>query len=75
MVIMLNAVINIAQNLGMIPSIRSFLPFFSAGNTSLVVSYMLAGIVLSIYRYKNIYASHVQLKAFKMHLEIDKIAS
>ena len=75
MVIMLNAVINIAQNLGMIPSIRSFLPFFSAGNMSLVVSYMLAGIVLSIYRYKNIYASHVRLKGLKMYLEIDKSAS
>ena len=75
MVIMLNGVINIAQNMGMIPSVQSFLPFFSAGNTSLVVSYMLAGIVLSIYRYKNIYASHVQLKAFKMHLEIEKSVS
>lgn len=75
MVIMLNAGINIAQNLGMIPSIQSFLPFFSAGNTSLVVSYMLAGIVLSVYRYKNIYASHVPLKGFKKHPEIGKSVS
>lgn len=54
--------INVLQNLGILPQTMSFLPFLSAGGSYIVVSYGLIGIVLSIYRYKNIYPRHVKVK-------------
>ena len=41
-------------NLGLFPTTSTTLPFFSCGGSGIVVSYMLLGLVLSIYRYKNI---------------------
>lgn len=46
---------NILVNMGWLPQTATFLPFLSAGGSNLIVSYGLMGIVLSIYRYKNIY--------------------
>ena len=62
MVILLNVVLNITQNLGLFPPTYSFLPFFSTGGSNIVVCYILMGIILSIYRYKNIYLSNVKIK-------------
>lgn len=46
--------ISIGMNLGLLPSTSAILPFFSAGGSGIVVSYILLGLVLSVYRYKNI---------------------
>lgn len=44
----------VLRNLALIPSTQVFFPFFSGDTMGVVVSYLLAGIVLSIYRYQNI---------------------
>lgn len=49
--------LNVLICIGWIPSAASSLPFFSYGGSHLVVSYMLLGMMLSIYRYKNILPS------------------
>ncbi len=57
--------ISIGMNLGLLPCTSAILPFFSAGGTSIVVSYMLLGLVLSVYRYKNILPDKTQKKAVR----------
>lgn len=54
-VLLCNSVLTLLQSLGFLPTCQSFLPFFSTGGSTLFVSYLMIGIVLSIYRYKNIY--------------------
>lgn len=41
-------------NLGLLPNTSATLPFISTGGTSLIVSYILIGIALSVCRYQNI---------------------
>jgi len=50
-------------NLGLFPATSTSLPFFSCGGSGIVVSYMLLGLVLSIYRYKNILSEKPETKA------------
>ena len=52
--LLLPAGINILVNLGLFPGVNTFLPFLSKGNSYLLVSYVLLGLLLSVYRYKNI---------------------
>lgn len=59
MILALNVVINIAENIGLFPVTETFLPFFSRGGSGIIVCYVMLGIILSIYRYKNIYPTHV----------------
>ena len=55
LVILGETCINLMVCLGIIPPIvSSFLPFFSSGGSNLVVFYMLLGLMLSVYRYKNL---------------------
>ena len=49
--------LNVFTCIGWIPPAASFLPFFSYGGSNLVVFYMMLGLMLSIYRYKNILPS------------------
>ncbi len=49
-----NTVINVAENFRLLPTTESFLPFFSHNGSGIIVSYILIGFVLSVYRYKNI---------------------
>ena len=58
-VFLINFFINILENLGIFPQSVTFLPFLSAGGSCIIVSYGLMGIVLSTYRYKNIYPRHL----------------
>ena len=51
--------VNILENFRLLPLSQTFLPFVSAGGSDLIVCYMLIGIILSIYRYKNIYPIHM----------------
>ena len=59
MIFLVGSLINVLENLGILPPTATFLPFISAGGSYIVVSYGLLGIVLSIYRYKNVYPSQV----------------
>jgi cell division protein FtsW (lipid II flippase) len=61
-VILINTTLNILENVGFVPPSQTFLPFFSVGGSSIIVCYLLMGIVLSVYRYKNIYPKHVDTK-------------
>lgn len=44
----------LAVNLGVFPNTSTVLPLFSSGGSEIIISYMLLGLVLSVYRYKNI---------------------
>ncbi|MDD3360349.1 MAG: FtsW/RodA/SpoVE family cell cycle protein [Hespellia sp.] len=44
----------ILMNLNIIPPITAYLPFFSWGGSDKMVSYLLLGLILSIYRYQSI---------------------
>lgn len=46
--------INIFNTLGFMPPSQTFLPFFSRGGSGVFISYILAGIALSVYRFQNI---------------------
>ena len=72
MIFLVNFLINVLENLGALPPTETFLPFLSAGGIYSVVSYGLIGIVLSIYRYKNVYPRHVIVKVphIKMTIEL-----
>ncbi len=45
---------SVLMNLQLIPYISISMPFLSYGGSGTIVSYILLGLVLSIYRYKNI---------------------
>lgn len=62
-VFMLQLVMSLGVNLGLLPTTSTVLPFFSSGGTGIVVSYILLGLVLSVYRYKNILAEKPKKKA------------
>ena len=62
MIFLMNLAANILINMGIVPTAWTFLPFLSAGGNNIVLCYGLVGIVLSIYRYKNIYPIHVSTK-------------
>ena len=49
--ILVNMGVNLLGAIGTIPPASSFLPFFSLGRDNILLSYVLVGIVLSIYRY------------------------
>lgn len=57
--------ISIGMNLGLLPSTAAILPFFSAGGTGIIVSYILLGLVLSVYRYRNILPDRAAKKAVR----------
>ncbi len=54
MVYLCQILMHLAVNLGILPTTATLLPFFSTGGSGLMVSYLLLGLVLSVYRYKNI---------------------
>lgn len=54
LVLFANTLLNIFENMGLLPTTMTFLPFFSYTGTGIVVSYILTGIVLSVYRYQRI---------------------
>lgn len=61
-VFLLQTVICLAMNVGLFPVLSATLPFFSSGGSGTVVSYILLGLVLSVYRYKNILAEKPRKK-------------
>lgn len=61
MILLLNTVINILSSVGALPPAASFLPFFSVGRGNILLCYGLVGVILSIYRYKDIYPKDVKV--------------
>lgn len=68
LVLFSNTVINVAENFRLLPIAGSFLPFFSHSGSGIIVSYILIGFVLSVYRYKNIPLSY-QKKKLSAHTD------
>lgn len=67
MIFLLNVLVNLLGSLGLIPPVSSFLPFLSIGRSNILLCYALVGIIMSIYRYKDVYprkfrASQVSLR-------------
>lgn len=60
MIFLLNIVLNVLGAMGVIPPASSFLPFFSIGRGNIVLCYALIGIVMSIYRYKDVYPKRLK---------------
>lgn len=58
-VLLVNMVVNLFENLGILPYTASFMPFFSAGASNIVLAYIFLGIILSIYKYRDAYSQHV----------------
>lgn len=54
MVFLVLTVLYFMENISLLPVMSSELPFFSAGASNMIVSFILAGIVLSVYRFKTI---------------------
>lgn len=57
MIYLFQIILSIGMNLGLLPSTAVILPFFSSGGSGIVTSYILLGLVLSVYRYQNILPS------------------
>ena len=57
-----NIMLNIACAFGLIPLGISFLPFMSLDRSGMILSYALLGVIMSIYKYKDIYPRHVSAK-------------
>ena len=54
LVFLVKTSVGLLQNLQLIPYTSVSMPFLSYGGSNVVVSYILLGLVLSVYRYKNI---------------------
>jgi len=60
--IAVNAIANIVVGFGIVPEFyASFFPFIS--NNNIVISYVFLGILISVYKYKDAYPQHVDIKA------------
>lgn len=64
-VYLLQTVLCLGMNLGLLPSTAVILPFFSSGGTGIIVAYILLGLVLSVYRYKNILPEKAEKNAVR----------
>lgn len=67
MIILLNISLNFAGMFGWIPLTSTFLPFLSFGRNNILLCYALVGIILSIYRYKDVYPK--KFKASQVSLQ------
>lgn len=66
MLLVLEFLLNIAMNALNVPVMATYLPFVSAGNQSLLVSYVLIGIILSTYKYKSVLPKQIEIKKRKV---------
>lgn len=65
MIFFTSLVINVLINAGVLFPTPTFFPFLSASGSYLIVSYALTGIILSIYKYKNVYPNHISVALFR----------
>ena len=78
MVFLSSVVINIMENLFLLPVGQTFLPFFSYGGSGTIVSYIIMGVLLSVYRYKNVLPANQAMKPklrVKIELQRNRTAS
>ena len=67
-----NAIANIVVGFGMVPEFyTSFFPFIS--NEKIIISYVFLGILISVYKYKNAYSQHVEIKSYNKSSLEEKI--
>jgi len=66
LILLLQILLSVAVNLRLIPYFSINLPFLTPGGTELLVSYILLGFVLSVYRYKNILSDKTMQKRMQM---------
>lgn len=71
MILLYNFGIHLGENFGFLPVSQNFLPFFSTGGSSIIVCYIMMGIILSIYRYKNIYPKHIDTRRVSIKLTLN----
>ena len=73
MLLLLNIVINVLCAVGILPPASSFLPFLSVGKGNIILCYALVGIMMSIYRYKDVYPKSIKASkiAIKKNFTID----
>ena len=62
LVFLTKTLLSILMNLQLIPYVSISMPFLSYGGCSIIVSYLLLGLVLSVYRYKNIMPNHTETR-------------
>lgn len=67
MLFLLNILINVLGAMGMLPPAASFLPFFSVGRSNILLCYSLVGIMMSIYRYKDVYPKSIKSSQITIH--------
>ena len=60
MIFLLNVLVNLLGSLGLILPVSSFLPFLSIGRSNILLCYALVGIIMSIYRYKDVYPGKLE---------------
>lgn len=60
MILLMNVVINVLSAVGVLPPASTFLPFLSVGRSNILLCYGLMGLVMSIYRYKDVYPKNVK---------------
>lgn len=70
LVFLVKTVLNILMNLQLVPYVSIGMPFLSYGGSGILVSYILLGLVLSIYRYKNILPKESSLAKKRRYLKI-----
>lgn len=63
LVFLIKTVLGVLTNLGLIPYTSVSIPFLSYGGSNVIVSYLLLGLVLSVYRYQNILPSRQKTAA------------
>lgn len=73
LVFLVQTLMHILVNFGL-TSMPTTLPFFSSGGTGVEVSYILLGIVLSIYRYQDILPLHPKESAWSKKIKLPKIS-
>ena len=61
MVFLVLSVLYFMSNVSLLPVMSSELPFFSAGVSNMIVSFILMGIVLSVYRFKSILPKNLRI--------------
>lgn len=68
MILFTNIAINLLENFGILPTSQTFLPFFSKGGSCMYVCYILMGVILSVYRYKDVYSVHLSKRKGRARL-------
>ena len=70
LVFLVKTAVSLLVNLQVIPYVSISMPFLSYGGSGIIVSYILLGLVLSVYRYKNILPKETSILKKRRYLKI-----